>query len=131
MDPGPQAGLTPLHKRAVGELHALRRLAAPATLGSIDTSAVQEDVQAFAWAAGEKLRAAVEYLVTITACEFIAGSQAYYLCGRCAPRLRAHYAWLEVPPVSEDRPLGVDVSRLSVRIARHGQATRHEPPGDE
>ena len=29
-DPGPRAGLVPLHKRAVGELHALRRLASPA-----------------------------------------------------------------------------------------------------
>ncbi|SDZ47328.1 histidine ammonia-lyase [Amycolatopsis xylanica] len=120
VDPGPQAGLTPLHKRAVGELHALRRLATPATLGSIDTSAGQEDVQAFAWAAGEQLRAAVEHLVTITACEFIAGSQAYYLRGHGAPGLREHYAWVAeiVPPVSEDRPLGVDVSRLSMRIAR-------------
>ena len=114
-DPGPQAGLTPLHKRAVGELHAVRRLASPATLGSIDTSAGQEDVQAFAWAAGDQLRAAAGHLFAITACELIAGSQARHLAPGDGPRgLRAAYAWIAsvVPPVEEDRPLGPEVQRL-------------------
>jgi histidine ammonia-lyase len=114
-DPGPRAGLVPLHKRAVGELHALRRLAAPATLGSIDTSAGQEDVQAFAWAAGEQLRAAAAHLFAITACELITGSQARYLAGGEGPAgLRASYEWVRsvVPPLDEDRPLGPEVERL-------------------
>ncbi|WP_329052774.1 aromatic amino acid lyase [Amycolatopsis sp. NBC_01488] len=113
-DPGPRAGLVPLHKRAVGELHALRRLATPATLGSLDTSAGQEDVQAFAWAAGEQLRAAATHLFAITACELITGSQARYLAVDGAPGLDAAYEWVRavVPPVDEDRPLGPEVSRL-------------------
>ena len=114
-DPGPQAGLAPLHKRAVGELHALRRLAAPATLGSMDTSAGQEDVQAYAWAAGEQLRTALGHLTAITACELIGGSQAHYLRALpAAPALAPHYARLAavVPPVRVDRPLGPDVTRL-------------------
>ncbi|MGW4526115.1 aromatic amino acid lyase [Amycolatopsis sp. NPDC004378] len=113
-DPGPRAGLVPLHKRAVGELHALRRLASPATLGSIDTSAGQEDVQAFAWAAGEQLRAAASHLFAITACELIAGSQARYLAPAGVPGLGAAYDWVRgvVPPVDEDRPLGPEVERL-------------------
>lgn len=114
-DPGPRAGLVPLHKRAVGELHALRRLATPATIGSIDTSAGQEDVQAFAWAAGEQLRAAASHLFAITACELITASQARQLAaGEGVPGLRAAYAWVRsvVPPVEEDRPLGPEVERL-------------------
>ena len=114
-DPGPRAGLVPLHKRAVGELHALRRLAAPATLGSIDTSAGQEDVQAFAWAAGEELRSAATHLFAITACELVAGSQARYLAvGEGAAGLRGAYEWVRsvVPPLDEDRPLGHEVERL-------------------
>lgn len=114
-DPGPQAGLAPLHKRAVGELHALRCLATPATLGSIDTSAGQEDVQAFAGAAGEQLRAAASRLFAITACELIAGSQARYLAGGDgAAGLRAAYEWVRsvVPPVQADRSLGPEVERL-------------------
>ncbi|VVJ23980.1 Histidine ammonia-lyase (EC [Amycolatopsis camponoti] len=122
-DPGPRAGLVPLHKRAVGELHALRRLATPATLGSIDTSAGQEDVQAFAWAAGEQLRAASSHLFAITACELVAGSQGRYLAsGDGVPDLRAGYEWVRsiVPPVDEDRPLGPEVERLvsACRAAR-------------
>lgn len=114
-DPGPQAGLVPLHKRAAGELHGLRRLATPATLGSIDTSAGQEDVQAFAWAAGEQLRSATSHLFAITACELITGSQGRYLAGgEGASGLRAGYSWVRsvVPPLTADRPLGPEVERL-------------------
>ncbi|WP_370542046.1 aromatic amino acid lyase [Amycolatopsis sp. FDAARGOS 1241] len=114
VDPGPQAGLTPLHKRAAGELHALRRLAAPATLGSLDTSAGQEDVQAFAWAAGAELHAALDHLTAITACELIAGSQARYLRGTGAPALEPLYAWVaeRVKPLDADRSLGPELTRL-------------------
>jgi histidine ammonia-lyase len=122
VDPGPQTGLVTLHKRAVGELHSLRRLAAPATLGSADTSSGQEDLQAFAWAAGEQLRAAVGRLLSITACELIAANQARFL--RDAPGapalgpLRRAVAAV-VPPVVEDRPLGPEIERL-VEALRDG-----------
>ncbi|WIX80200.1 aromatic amino acid lyase [Amycolatopsis carbonis] len=114
VDPGPQAGLVPLHKRAVGELHALRRLAAPATLGSLDTSAGQEDVQAFAWAAGAELEDSLGHLTAITACELVTAAQARYLRGHGAPALEPLYAWVaeRVPPVVVDRPLGPEITRL-------------------
>jgi histidine ammonia-lyase len=107
--------MVPLHKRAAGELHALRRLATPATLGSIDTSAGQEDVQAFASAAGEQLRAAASHLFAITACELITVSQARYLAGGDGvPGLRAAYGWVRsvVLPLDEDRSLGPEVEGL-------------------
>lgn len=122
MDPGPQAGLVPLHKRAVGELHALRRLATPATLGSVDTSGGQEDVQAFAWAAGNQLRDACARMFAITACELITGSQARFLAaGDGSPSLRDAYEWLRelVPPVEVDRSLGPEVTAL-VSVLRSG-----------
>jgi histidine ammonia-lyase len=122
LDPGPQAGLSPLHKRAVGELHALRRLATPATLGSMDTSSGQEDVQAYAWAAGEQLRTALDHLIAITACELIGGSQADFMRALPgAPALATHYARLAtlVPPVLVDRPLGPDVTRLIAAVRGH------------
>lgn len=123
VDPGPQAGLVPLHKRAVGELHALRRLATPATVGSVDTSGGQEDVQAFAWAAGNQLRDACARMFAITACELITGSQARFLAaGDGSPSLRAAYEWLRelVPPVEVDRPLGPEVTAL-VSVLRSGR----------
>ncbi|ANN20990.1 histidine ammonia-lyase [Amycolatopsis orientalis] len=120
-DPGPQAGLVPLHKRAVGELHALRRLACPATLGSVETSAGQEDVQAFAWAAGNQLRDACARMFAITACELIAGSQARWLAsGDGAAGLQAAYGRLRelVPPLAEDRSLGPEVTALVSVLTR-------------
>ncbi|WP_051174281.1 aromatic amino acid lyase [Amycolatopsis orientalis] len=120
-DPGPQAGLVPLHKRAVGELHALRRLACPATLGSVETSAGQEDVQAFAWAAGNQLRDACARMFAITACELIAGSQARWLAsGDGAAGLQATYGRLRelVPPLAEDRSLGPEVTALVSVLTR-------------
>ncbi|MFD2467038.1 aromatic amino acid lyase [Amycolatopsis silviterrae] len=128
VDPGPQAGLTPLHKRAAGELHAMCRLAAPATLGSLDTSAGQEDVQAFASAAGAELETVIERFFAITACELIAGRQARYLSGGPgAPKLADTYAWLgaRVEPVVVDRSLGEEVERLA-KACREWQS-RLEP----
>ncbi len=122
VEPGPRAGLVPLHKRAVGELHALRRLATPATLGSVDTSGGQEDVQAFAWAAGNQLRDACARMFAITACELITGSQARWLAsGDGTPELRATYERLRelVPPVEEDRALGPAVTAV-VSALRNG-----------
>ena len=84
-DPGPQAGLTPVHKRAAGEVHAMRRLAAATPVGLIETSGGQEDVQSFAWEAAEKLRAALRHARAVTACELLAGYQAAALSGPPPP----------------------------------------------
>src|SRR4029077_879662 len=44
--PGPQAGLTPVHKRAAGEVHAMRRLAAATPGGPVQTSGRPGELQA-------------------------------------------------------------------------------------
>ena len=56
--PGPDTGLITVHKRAAGEVHALRRLTLPSAVGLIETSGGQEDVQSFGWEAAESLRGA-------------------------------------------------------------------------
>src|SRR6185312_13689078 len=114
-DPGPQAGLTPVHKRAAGEVHAMRRLAVATPVGLIETSGGQEDVQSFAWEAAGKLAAALRHARAVTACELLAGYQAAALAGRPAPPgCRVLLAWLAgiVPPVEEVRRFGEDIVRL-------------------
>jgi histidine ammonia-lyase len=114
-----QAGLVTVHKRAVGELHALRRLASPATLGSLDTSAGQEDLQAFAPAAGEQLRAALRHATAIAAAELLTAYQAHHLRGLPpAPPMAALWTAMAglVPPVTEDRPLGPDLRTLTAAL---------------
>jgi len=115
-EPGPQAGLTPVHKRAAGEVHAMRRLAAATPVGLIETSGGQEDVQSFAWEAAEKLRGALRHARAVTACELLAGYQAAALSGRPPPAgCRVLLDWLGgiVPPIDADRPFGEDLERLA------------------
>jgi histidine ammonia-lyase len=124
--PGPDAGLVAVHKRAVGEVHALRRLAVPATAGLIETSGGQEDVQSFAWEAAESLRVALQHAQAVTACELLAGYQACSLSGRPAPAgCQRTLAWLAevVDPIGADRPFGPDIEHI-----RHAMRTS-SPPG--
>jgi histidine ammonia-lyase len=120
-EPGPQAGLTPVHKRAAGEVHAARRLAAATPVGLIETSGGQEDVQSFAWEAADTLWAAMRHARAVTACELLAGYQAAALAGlsglggraptdRCAALLD----WLAgiIGPIDGDRTFGEDIERL-------------------
>ena len=124
--PGPDAGLVAVHKRAAGEVHAMRRLAVASPVGLIETSGGQEDVQSFAWEASEVLRQAVIHARAVTACELLAGYQACALSGGPAPagcgpvldRLTR-----VVPPITADRPFGEDIERI---IAVLGAAA---PPG--
>jgi len=118
-DPGPQAGLTPVHKRAAGEVHAMRPLAAATAVGLIETSAGQEDVQGFAWEATEKLRAALRHARAVTACELLAGYQAMALSRRpppqgCRPLLDRLTAI--AGPIDADRPFGEDLERLTAGL---------------
>ncbi len=77
--PGPDAGMVTVHKRAAGEVHALRRLAAATPVGLIETSGGQEDVQSFAWEAAQTLRDALRHARVVTACELLTAYQAAVL----------------------------------------------------
>jgi histidine ammonia-lyase len=114
--PGPEAGLVAVHKRAAGEVHALRRLTGPTAVGLIETSAGQEDVQSFAWEAAVTLRAALRRARVITACEVLTAFQAASMAG---PPWPPGCEWLldslrrVVDPVDRDRPLGADIETLA------------------
>jgi histidine ammonia-lyase len=114
-EPGPQAGLTPVHKRAAGEVHAMRQLATATPVGLIETSGGQEDVQSFAWEATEKLLAAMRHARAVTACELLAGYQAAALSDRSLfAGCRGLLDWVAgiVGPIDGDRPFGEDIQHL-------------------
>jgi histidine ammonia-lyase len=114
--PGPDAGLVAVHKRAVGEAHALRRLALASPIGLVETSGGQEDVQSFSWEAAEVLRGALGHARAVTACELLAGYWACSLAQRAAPggghQVLARLAEI-VGPVGADRPFGEDIERIA------------------
>jgi histidine ammonia-lyase len=121
--PGPDAGLVTVHKRAAGEVHALRRLAVPSVTGTIETSGGQEDVQSFAWASATRLHAALRHARLVTACELLTAWQAAALASAAGqPRVGPGTAASLIAAVSErvdpilaDRPLGPDIERLADR----------------
>ena len=127
-DPGPEAGLTPLHKRAVAEVQAVA--AAPVLL-PVETSGGQEDVQSFALEAAERLRAAIAAWRVVVACELLAVHQARLLGGATPPALDALLASAAavLPEGAHDRPRGPDVDAL-VRLLDFSRSGCDGPEDD-
>src|SRR5215472_4907462 len=121
-DPGPQAGLVTVHKRAAGVAHELRRQAIPSVIGPVETSAGQEDAQAFPLESAQATRVALDGAIEVLACELLAVHQARCL-GATLPDgtagLRADLAGLTagLPASAEDRPFGRDIEALRQRLA--------------
>jgi histidine ammonia-lyase len=82
-DPGVDSGLMIAQYTAAGIVSELKRLAAPASVDSIPSSAMQEDHVSMGWAAGRKLRRAVDGLARVLAIELLTAARALDL--RCAP----------------------------------------------
>ncbi|MFK4084206.1 aromatic amino acid lyase [Kribbella sp. NPDC020789] len=116
-EPGPQAGLVAVHKRAVATTHRLRRLTLPTPIGTAETSNGQEDVQSFSWEAVGNLADAIRLTREVTACELLAVYQAFRLADRpLPPGLRAVAD--VVPAIDADRPFGADLTRLLETVLR-------------
>ena len=108
--PGPDTGLVTVHKRATGEVHAMRRLALATPVGLIETSGGQEDVQSFGWEAAENAaRRRVHGARVVTACELLTAGHASALAAAAGPA----------------RPPGP--GRLGL-AGRPGPADRRRPP---
>ncbi len=114
-EPGPQAGLVAVHKRAVATCHALRRLTLPSATSTAETSNGQEDVQSFSWEAVGGLAEAIRLTREVAACELLAVHQAFALSKRPIPpglRELLHAVADVVPPIDADRPFGRDLTSL-------------------
>lgn len=144
--PGPGCGLVVVQKRAVGAVNEVRRLAAPASVGVLDTSLGQEDAMTFAFEAAEKLRRVEELVREVVACALLTVRQAWALREMTAEGMvqggpygfaSAPYGSASTPyaaglsgvaetlareisPVDEDRPLGGDIDRL-MRLLEAGE----------
>jgi histidine ammonia-lyase len=115
--PGRQAGLVAVHKRAVGVLHAALRSSAPASLGAAETSLGQEDVQSFGLEAASALQEAVRVLEDVTACELLAVHQSRLLDssgshGSESLRMVLHKGFETLTRDANDRQFGADVTQL-------------------
>ena len=73
------------HYAAASLAEENRRLAVPASVGSLPTSAMQEDHNSSGWSAGRKLRRVLENLARILAVEALCAAQAVELRAPCVP----------------------------------------------
>jgi histidine ammonia-lyase len=74
-DPGVDSGLMIAQYTQAGIVSEMKRLAVPASVDSIPSSAMQEDHVSMGWAAGRKLRRAVDGLTRVLAIELLTAAR--------------------------------------------------------
>jgi histidine ammonia-lyase len=106
-DPGVNSGLMIAHYTQAAIVAENRRLAAPASVDSLPTSAMQEDHVSMAWGAARKLRAVVANLARILAVELACAARGLDLRSPLEPAVGTAAALAalreRVPGVGADR----------------------------
>lgn len=113
-DPGVDSGHMIAQYTQAAVVSELKRLAAPASVDSIPSSAMQEDHVSMGWSAARKLRRAVDGLTTVLAVELLTAARALDLrspldpgpaTGAVVRTLREH-----VPGPGPDRHLSPEIA---------------------
>ncbi|HEY0807155.1 MAG TPA: histidine ammonia-lyase [Pseudonocardiaceae bacterium] len=84
-DPGVDSGHMIAHYTQAAVVSELKRLAVPASVDSIPSSAMQEDHVSMGWSAARKLRKAVDGLTTVLAVELLTAARALDLRAPLTP----------------------------------------------
>ena len=116
-DPGVDSGLMIAQYTQAALVSECKRLAVPASVDSIPSSAMQEDHVSMGWSAARKLRQVVDNLTRIVAIELVAASRALELrkplqpgpvtAGVCARLAK------EIPGAGPDRFLSPELERAT------------------
>jgi histidine ammonia-lyase len=117
-DPGVDSGLMIAQYTAAGIVSELKRLAVPASVDSIPSSAMQEDHVSMGWHAARKLRRGVEALATVLAVEILTAARGLDLRAPLvpAPATGAVVALLRdcgIAGSGEDRHLAPELSAVT------------------
>lgn len=119
-DPGVDSGHMIAQYTAAGVVAELKRLAVPASVDSIPSSAMQEDHVSMGWSAGRKLRRAVDGLARVLAVEVLTAARALDLRAPLAPSPATAAARdllrLTVPGPGPDRHLAPELEATAVAI---------------
>ncbi|MBA8926457.1 histidine ammonia-lyase [Kutzneria viridogrisea] len=126
-DPGVDSGHMIAHYTQAAVVSELKRLAAPASVDSIPTSAMQEDHVSMGWSAARKLRRAVDGLATVLAVELLTAARALDLRAplRPAPATAAVVRLLRehVAGPGPDRHLAPEIA-AATELVRSGLVTK-------
>ena len=124
-DPGVDSGHMIAQYTQAGIVAELKRLAVPASVDSIPSSAMQEDHVSMGWAAGLKLRRALDGLTRVLAIELLTSARALDMrdggtaTSRSAPAVAAVRRGIReaVPGPGPDRYLAPEIEALRVLVA--------------
>ena len=120
-DPGVDCGLMIAQYTQAALVCELKRLAVPASVDSIPSSAMQEDHVSMGWSAARKLRRSVDGLTRVLAVEVLTAARALELRGRSsrrpppAPSSAAARAGVEGP--GPDRHLAPEIEAAVELVA--------------
>jgi histidine ammonia-lyase len=120
-DPGVDSGHMIAQYTSAGIVSELKRLAVPASVDSIPSSAMQEDHVSMGWAAGRKLRRSVDGLTRVLAVEVLTAARALDLRAPLepSPATRAVVGLLRetVPGPGPDRHLAPEIESVVGLVA--------------
>jgi histidine ammonia-lyase len=124
-EPGVDSGHMIAQYTQAGIVSEMKRLAVPASVDSIPSSAMQEDHVSMGWAAGRKLRRSVDGLTRVLAIELMTAARALDMRAPLppAPASAAVVAALrnaDVPGVGSDRYLAPEIE-AATRLVRTGE----------
>ncbi|EPR77221.1 Phenylalanine/histidine ammonia-lyase [Leifsonia rubra CMS 76R] len=121
-EPGLHTGFTIVHKRSVGVIHELLARAMPVSVGAIETSLGQEDVQSFSVGAAVSSAEAIESVRDVLSCELLVVIQGVRLGAgslvsddKLAPLL--HEISDALPSGTADRPFGKEIATINSLLA--------------
>jgi histidine ammonia-lyase len=121
-DPGVDSGLMIAQYTAAGIVAELKRLAVPASVDSIPSSAMQEDHVAMGWSAARKLRRALDGLTRVLAIEVLTAARAIDLRAPLTPAVptgavRDAVRAAGVPGPGPDRHLAPEIEAVVGLVA--------------
>lgn len=127
-DPGVDSGHMIAQYTQAGIVSELKRLAAPASVDSIPSSAMQEDHVSMGWAAGLKLRRAVDGLQRVIAVELLTAARALDMrdggvaSSKSSPALTAVRRTIRdhVPAPGTDRYLAPEITSVVDLVSSGG-----------
>ena len=126
-DPGVDSGQMIAQYTQAAMVSELKRLAAPASVDSIPSSAMQEDHVSMGWAAGRKLRRSIDGLTRVLAIELLTAARGIELRAPLspAPATAAVIAALRetTPGPGADRFLAPEIETTN-ELIRSGRARR-------
>jgi histidine ammonia-lyase len=119
-DPGVDSGLMLTQYTQAAMVAENRRLAAPASVDSLPTSAMQEDHVSMGWAAARKLRTSLDNLAGVLAVELAVAARALDLRAPLEPAFATAAARdavrAEVPGFGEDRWLAPELQAAKALV---------------